>query len=335
MTMTKEDFLALKGVAIIMMVLYHLFYVSHGGICTSEVYIGSIPLLKRFSEICYPVSLYLILSGYGLYASYTNSGKTTNFIRIRKLYIHLWLIYLIVFPLAVYIDHNKYPGSLIEFFLNIFSIKTSYNSEQWFLLPYILVVLLSNILFPFIKKVKSYIVLILAVFSWFIYCFIWVNYNSIIPYLGKISLYIVSFLLPFCLGALAKKEDWIDKIIIRLNFNKNPVIKQFIILLIILLLLSFRLLVPNQSLQPFFSFILIIAFVSIKIPLLFKQILRFMGIHSLNIWLIHTWFCFYLFGDKIYGLENPFLIFAATVLVSLLVSYLVELIYLQVSKIFN
>lgn len=59
--MNKEDSIALKGVAIIMMLLYHLFYCGTGGKIPDIVYFNEIHQwgIVRFSEICYPVSLYV------------------------------------------------------------------------------------------------------------------------------------------------------------------------------------------------------------------------------------------------------------------------------------
>lgn len=71
--MKKEDSLAIKGIAILMMILYHLFYIVLGGDYISYLRIWNISVIERFSEICYPVSLFVLLSGYGLYASYDKS----------------------------------------------------------------------------------------------------------------------------------------------------------------------------------------------------------------------------------------------------------------------
>ena len=71
--MTKEDSLVLKGVAIVMMLLYHLFYcgTACGRILDIE-YMGGEDkfFFVRFSEICYPVSLYVMITGYGLFCTY-------------------------------------------------------------------------------------------------------------------------------------------------------------------------------------------------------------------------------------------------------------------------
>lgn len=64
-----------------------------------------------------------------------------------------------------------------------------------------------------------------------------------------------------------------------------------------------------------------------------ETLLKFLGKHSLNIWLIHTWLCYYLFKDFIYGFKYPLLIFIVTITLSIFVSIVVEWIYTQIGKI--
>ena len=67
---SKENSLLLKGLAILFMVVYHLFRpedmqgVFH--LCT----IQGIPLASWIANGCSPVGLYLFMSGYGLYYTY-------------------------------------------------------------------------------------------------------------------------------------------------------------------------------------------------------------------------------------------------------------------------
>lgn len=102
---------------------------------------------------------------------------------------------------------------------------------------------------------------------------------------------------------------------------------QIVAVTIVLICTIIRMLVPNQSLQPLYVFLIFILF-----PFFWQgeraySILKFLGRHSLNIWLIHTWICYYLFEDFVYGLKYPLLIFAFTLGVSIVISIIVERIY--------
>lgn len=340
--MTKDESLALKGIAIIMMLLYHLFYVSKVGYC-SLINIGEVSLIRRFSEICYPVSLYVMISGYGLYASKIKGSKSKNdFRRIKNIYAHVWIILLLILPVACFVAPNKYPGDFVSFIKNALCLSSSYNSEYWFILPYIILLLLSNALCRFIERNKWYVTILLSMILFLAYLFLYksVGLSRIKDYLGfGIELYFtISFIFPFALGSLAKKYDIIEQmesVLIRI-FNRggqsqdNQRINVKIQIAAFAFVLSatvIRMVIPNQSLQPLYVFLIFISFPFLGHGERVYGILKFLGRHSLNIWLIHTWICYYLFEDFVYGMKYPLLIFAFTLGVSIVISIIVEKIY--------
>lgn len=73
--MSKEYTGYLKGIAILLMVYLHLF--NDADNVRSLGYLISIvdkPLVYYLSRLCNPVPFFLILSGYGLYATYSKQG---------------------------------------------------------------------------------------------------------------------------------------------------------------------------------------------------------------------------------------------------------------------
>ena len=142
-----------------------------------------------------------------------------------------------------------------------------------------------------------------------------------------VQLYLaMGLLLPFILGALAKKSEWIE----RFWENCPTPLRKYKGTSSIMLLLGIvigRLFVHNQSFSVIVSLLLVLLFPSINLGQIAKKVLQFLGKHSLNIWLIHTWICYYLFKDVIYGFRWPMLIFVITLLLSIIVSLLVEFIY--------
>ena len=338
--MKKEESLALKGIAIVMMLLYHLFYVKSGGEYSYLLGFARGPLIKRFSEICYPVTLYIILSGYGLFASYTSSGNIKWWKRAKNLYLHLWIIYLIFLPIACCLLPNEYPGGLVTFLKNAFGISSSYNAEQWFLMPYLILLAISLPLFWLMEKLRPSLVVILAIVCEIVYLYLYKSYGA--GYLRSRllvfnHLYLaMGFILPFSLGALANKY----KLVERLTKFTPPIsgcnglrIKQICCFSILLIIVIFRMYFPQQSLQIIVVFFLLLLFPSLQIGNRSMKVLQFLGNHSMNIWLIHTWICYYLFKDFIYGFQWPILIFCVTLSLSLLASILVEYVYNGLIKI--
>jgi len=180
--MKKDDSLALKGVAILMMLMLHLFFSVKHGEYVSFITIFGIPLIERFSALCNPVPLFLIISGYGLYSSYTKKGNIEVGRRTFNLYVHLWIIYLIFIPIGHFIKPESYPGDLLCFLGNITSYRVTYNGEQWFLLPYIIILLCSKWIFGIVDRLKPTPLLGITLAIYVIYC-ISIKVNIYLKYL--------------------------------------------------------------------------------------------------------------------------------------------------------
>ena len=113
-----------------------------------------------------------MLSGYGLYSSYKKGSRKNILERIANIYVHLLVIYLIILPIACYTFPAKYPGTIVEFLMNIFSVRCSYNAEQWFILPYIVLLMMSKPLFVLIDRVNLIISVALILAVWLVYVFL-------------------------------------------------------------------------------------------------------------------------------------------------------------------
>lgn len=125
--MNKEYTGFLKGVAILMMLFLHLFNNAEQDIGLGYIFsIGETPLIYYITNMCNPVPFFLFLSGYGLYAVYSKTSSVSPWKRISNLYLHLWLIYLILLPLACFLKPEVYPGSLVVFIKNATSWHCSY-----------------------------------------------------------------------------------------------------------------------------------------------------------------------------------------------------------------
>lgn len=336
--MQKNESKALQGIAIVMMLLYHIFYVRQGGEYYSLVNFDGVPLLKRFSEICYPVPLYIILSGYGLYLTRNDRTWKSLFKKIFMLFLHVWILCAVFVPLASFINPDNYPGSFGELLLNLFAIKTSYNAQWWFIMPYCILILSSKLIFIILDKLGSTLSVLLSIIIKIGYVYIikkygFDNVRDTIGWLGFQMLMVSGFILPFVLGAIAQRECLVEKFKQWFsNHFKNNQIKSLVLILLFIAIIVFRLIFHNQTLQVVVVFILFITFPTFPIREKSMKVLVFLGNHSMNIWLIHSWFCFYLFKDFIYGLKYPIFIFMATFALSLAVSFLVEFIYRNITK---
>lgn len=317
------------------MLLYHLFYVKQGGGYSYLLAFRGVPLISRFSEICYPVPLYIMLSGYGLYASYSASQKINWWRKAKYIYFHLWIIYLIFLPIACFVMPDKYPGDIWTFIQNVFSIRCSYNAEQWFLLPYLIILALARPLFSLVEKLRVVIVLFFALGVELVYLYLYKSLGLSVLHdkLGvAFQLYLtLGFLFPIILGVLCWKCNW--QRLLPPPYIKCQHFNVWVAYIILISMIVFRMFVPNQSLQILAVFVLLIVYPALKLGKHACLCLQFLGKHSMNIWLIHTWICYYLFKDIIYGFKWPVLIFTCTLLLSILASIVVESIYKVIIRI--
>lgn len=221
--MSLRESTILKGVAILFMLYLHLFNrLENVDLCITHLSVGNIPLVHLFTRCTNPVPFYLILSGYGLYASYKNGKKQNSLKRVLKLYIHYWItLVLFVFLGCWVIGSEIYPGSFEKILENFCGWRTSYNSEIWFLFPYILLVFFATHLFRFLDRV-AFLPTILII------SMLLLASNILISLFGSSYLYshywalkfvlYMGLLFPFMLGAMMVKYDIVNKFKIRGGF---------------------------------------------------------------------------------------------------------------------
>lgn len=122
-----------------------------------------------------------------------------------------------------------------------------------------------------------------------------------------------------------KKYNWCEEFAERtINIrNSYPLFP----LLLLFCIIGVRFVLNNYSFQVFAVAFLFMIFPTFNISGFLKKTLMYLGKHSMNIWLIHSYFCYYLFRDFIYGLKYPLLMFVVTLCLSLLASIIVEFLF--------
>ncbi len=73
---SKDSSLMLKGFALLLMVVYHLYTAENMAGAFSLCSIQGMPLASWLIRACNPVGCYLFISGYGLY--YTSKSKSVG-----------------------------------------------------------------------------------------------------------------------------------------------------------------------------------------------------------------------------------------------------------------
>lgn len=328
--MSKEYTNYLKGVAILMMLFLHLFQHMDWDLSLSCLfYIENVPLVYYLTRICNPVPFFLILSGYGLYAVYTKWGGVKPLKRVCNLYIHLWLIYLLVLPLACFVKPELYLGTVETFVKNVTSWQCSYIGEQWFLLPYIILMIAAKLIFNIYDKYNAYWIVGILVVIWMITVYTVKHFDSVILSRNMLfyNVFLAAYMLPsFTLGYMLNRFSWMDEVrVLFANAGRKKTILPITALLILCLLRCF---ISHSSIAPFFAIVFVLLFVQIPISKYTGVVFTYLGKHSMNIWLIHTWFSTRLFhGFFFEQLRYPILIYVTLLALSLVFSHIVEWLY--------
>lgn len=321
--MNRNETLILKGVAILFMVFGHLFYRDDLiMLCQNLVWIGDKPLSQLLCRMMGPIFFFLFFSGYGLY--YKRVGIDQNrYRRVMKLFVSYWIILTLFLMVGHFMSPSRYPGGIVDIIQNYTGYHTTYNEECWFLLPFAILSFCSRFILRIFDFFKSIYVLCILFFVNFVTSFVISRYGSSMLF-DTMYIYIpflvIHFLFPFCAGAASAKEGWIDKF--RGNLSAHQILTAFSLCCVMFIRCCF----DTSIIQTEFVFVFAILFLSMKRAQFVDATLSLLGDHSMNIWMIHTWFCYYLFKDFIYGFKYPLLIVFATLGLSLVVSLGVKIV---------
>lgn len=213
--MTKQETQIMKGVAILLMLFLHLFnQLPNVEECHNLLSIDGLPLVYILRRATSPVAFFLILGGYGLY-KVNERGDKHRWSRVLKLFIHYWIVLAIFVTIGHFIKPDRYPGSITKLVVNITAFNTSYNSEMWFLFPYVILSLLAQWLFKLMNHFKSWTVVAATFFVYLFTSYCISRYGEKFLY-HNLWLYnpllVCHLLFSFSLGAMAARTHFFEKL---------------------------------------------------------------------------------------------------------------------------
>lgn len=328
-----NDTNVIKGLAICAMLWHHLFYETvQYGILSQEIGIAC--------KVC--VSIFLFVSGYGLTIQYFNSCNTNQWFskikftalflcrRLIKFYSNYWIIFFIilitginVFGRSLSVAYDPEPIST-SFIKDLFGLQglDSYIPTWWFNELIICLYLLFPFLFWLMKRVSIAFGFLLLLFLWprewiidnFFYIFeIW--NSSLVIYTPA-----------FAIGVfLAQHESAISKIIKKIKLHWTFIVST----LLTTFLFYCRHVVEESfvdaiSLDAFITLFLSIAIVSLCKGSQSKlKFLEYLGKHSMNMYLSHTFILMFLFPTILFQ-QSPLIIFLFLLVESLCFSIFID-----------
>lgn len=358
---------ALKGIALILLLIHHLFYIQNGQY--DDIIILNHGIVNTLGILCKAcVALFVFLSGYGLGLSITASRKSFDIKkfyikRFSKLFLNYWFIWLLFVPpgiiffgrsfVSVYGEHGWIYGILD--FLGLLNItgRLGYNPTWWFYSCIILLYLIFPIIALTISKWPKTIWLFLVISI--------IIVKSSVDFINPIRYYLLPFITgilfsnslitnklpPHATTSLLSQYDTTSVInahnfsIIRdTNIDLDKRIMHLmnsvfcgtlgiggILVLLILLITAWivRLNTPYALLwDSFVAVIIVLLYKNVQNIVKIQKGLEFIGKHSFNIFLFHTFIYYLYFPFLIYWSRNPIIIFISLLLSSIAVSLGIE-----------
>lgn len=160
MTFTKNDTLVAKGVAVILLLIHHLFYSMDYNFSSFLISKEGWVDLAKIGKVC--VAMFLVLSGYGLCASYkTKSPKLLDFYKHNygRLYKEFLPVSIIFVSLILYLNDwnleaiygEKWKDVTFRSLLGIsyFYNEDGINGSWWF----VSLVIVLYFLFPLLYRI--------------------------------------------------------------------------------------------------------------------------------------------------------------------------------------
>lgn len=319
-----------KGVAIILLLCHHLFL--KGESYTSLISINGISFASASStigKVC--VAMFLFLSGYGLYKSFSKNceaiirGKS----RIRpqllfvinhliKLLSNYWLVFIIFVPIGLFFGRSfieVYHGNPIYFIIDFLGLsylpfkgEVTMNATWWFMS----IIIVFYIIFPVLYRIQEYSNELLLCIGIAILLLPLPNFRELNTYF-----------FPFVLGMYISKVDGLVTLGKKLSSTVNQIL---CCVLSVTAFACFRFVVfgTNDGLFAFsiilFSFLLIS-----RVPIL-NKVLEELGKYSGLIFMFHTFIIGYYFSKYIYWFKYPILILLVTVVVCYIIARILDLI---------
>lgn len=302
-----------KGMALMLILWHHLFFEKP----ESGMLVYQSALLAK---VC--VGIYVVLSGYGLAASLKNKAfDLFSFYKRRlvKLYLNYWFIALLFIPLGVMwfgrslesvFGENPYGGLLIQLAgIHMFTdVSYGYNATWWFMS---LIIVLYAI-FPLVM------VLTRRFHLWFLGVCALLLFAPI-PLVND-------WIFPFAVGVWLGQKDGLVKLY---AWFETKGAKGWVLAIFLTICVAWYRqngwFFDSIRADTFFGILLILLTTKIALSSVFiEKGLAFIGVHSFNIFLFHTFIYYYYFPRFIYSFENPILIFSVLLAICLVVSLGIE-----------
>lgn len=324
---TKEHTQVAKGVALLLMLFDHLYWMDYGKyIAFIKIpNVNDIPwLIGSVGKIC--VAMFLFLSGYGMFFSQQERSYSIKD-SLKRIY-NIWIQYAFITIIIIALDSafGKIQLDIRKIVLNVVALDYSYNKFAWFMITYIVIIFV----FPLINKIYSktnWIVQIGILVG--IKCGITVintvlQSKCVVPeIIYKMFIEPFMFLPVFLIGYVCAEYKVFER---ALNFIQDKITKKYKIGLVIILIgtcifmLQISATVFDNIIAPLLCFTIPYILMSGKVA----KVLQYIGKMSTNMWLIHYPIMVTLLNALVYAPRYWLLILIWLIIIMIPICYLID-----------
>ncbi len=327
---TKEDTLLVKGIAILFMLFYHLFETYERVDSLGVIYVplseDVFLMISGFGNIC--VAVFAFLSAYGISKKLISLEDAdlrgwykVSVKRYLKLLIGFLCIYASVTLLWFYkFDYVKlygkgWQGALCGILdaLGLAQVAgTPTLCETWWYMEIaIIIIFITPILLKVVKSMGNYSIIL----------------GVLLPLVVELPFDFKRYYFVILFGVVAAYEEWLE----RARLDRFP--KWARIIVGIVLFAALVVIRQNYFVYNSFAYLLdgaIAVFFAWFMKELFggipgvKQILRFLGKHSMNIYFIHSFIYMIIYQEFVYSFRYAGLIFVVLLAICLVYSVCLE-----------
>lgn len=338
MEFSKEKTNVAKGLALCLMFCNHL-YAFPERLLHGNYYIPLIPFfnaefyLGTFGSIC--VSMFIFLSGYGMFLGYSRSHKSPinySWEKLKEFYQVYWLYFIIFVPLGLVFFQNitiwktnelRYSREWFIFGENFLGLSARYNNEWWFVSTFVLLLIFFCPIYISLAKRNLGLLCFTSISIFIFSLIIKVGYSGVTG--------CIFWQISFSTGILCARLKFFSSHLVQYLDNNWKEVYCFLAILVCFgLRISFGAKI-DFLLIPLFLYFSVRAIDSLKL----SKLLAYIGIYSFPMWLVHSFFCYYYFQDFIYCARWSPLIFISLMAVSLLTVLPIEYFLYRLKSLIN
>ena len=348
--LTPDDTKIMKGIAIICMLLHHLWFFPNripGGGVEGIFTLFNAPAtsyLGIFGKICVP--MFFFFGGYGVYKS--SYGKPYDIVgRLKRLYFAYWKVFLVFIPIGFlffssqeqycndpFIStrfNNFVPRELLS---NFFGFTSTYNREWWFLISYVFALISFPLIRAVIDRYSARINLFIIVIVSLLFAHIFPGLKTVtaLGVLGHSHMYlrffcqIAPYAACFWVGAIVARNGLFDRL--HGSMKQHGLLNPLVDIAVWCMVIVMRQNEVGDIFDVFFIPVLTVASMDLLNHVkLLKKGIWYLGRQSTSMWLIHPFFCYYfdvpakIVAAPHYAIPSLLVLIAMTYIASVLLAY--------------